>query len=258
MNRSLPAILSTLLCCALLTGCQTPAKEHKLDVGAKLHYEIGVNALRHGMLPKAFQELMLSNKMRPNQPDVLDALGVAWRMRGDLKKADSYYRRMIHLPGVTPRNYTNYSSLLLQMKKYKKAEVMARKALNDPRYMDQDLAFINLGDALLGQGRFNEAINAYHQALQINPNNLAAVLHEAQAYVEYNRYNYARAIYETKLRDMPGNRPLTEALLALLKRQHDLDAARELLEGYRDFHNKDPLQKAWALDELDQLDQMDQ
>jgi Tfp pilus assembly protein PilF len=255
VNKSLSTFLSAMICCALLSACQTPAVEQKVDTGAKLQYEIGVDALRNGDLPKAFDALMKSDKMRPNQPNVLDALGVAWRMRGDLDKAEGYYRRLIHLPGVSPRNYTNYSSLLLQMKKYKEAELMARKALNDPRYANQDLAFINLGDALLGQGRFNEAVTAYRQALQMNPNSLAAVLHEAQAYVQYNRYNYARALYETKLRDLPGNRDLTEALLSLLKKQNDLDAARTLLEGYRDLHSKDPLQKAWAEDELDQLDQ---
>ncbi len=258
MNKPLHATVSLLICCTVLTACQSPARVQKIDTGAKLHYELGVDALRKGELPKAFDELMKSDKMRPNQPDVLDALGVAWRMRGDLKKADTYYRRLIRLPGVSPRNYTNYSSLLLQMKKYKEAELMARKALNDPRYANQDLAFINLGDALLGQDRFNEAIGAYRQALQMNPNSLAAVLHEASAYAQYGRYNYARALYETKLRDLPGNRALTEALLALLKKQNEFDAARELLEGYRDFHSKDPLQKAWAEDELNQLDKLEQ
>jgi type IV pilus assembly protein PilF len=258
VNKPLSAITTLLICCSALAACQSPATVQKVDTGAKLHYELGVDALHKHELPKAFEELMKSDKMRPNQPDTLDALGVAWRMRGDLKKADSYYRRLIHLPGVSSRNYTNYASLLLQMKKYKQAELMARKALQDPRYASQDIAYIVLGDALLGQDRFNEAIKAYRQALQMNPNSIAAVLHEASAYEQYGRYNYARALYETKLRDLPGNRPLTEALLALLKKHNDLDAARELLEGYRDNHSKDPLQKAWAEDELNQLDQLEQ
>lgn len=255
MKRATSPTLLALGCGMLLAACQTPAQVQKKDIGAKLHYEIGIDALRKGELPKAFTELMESNKMRPDQPDVLDALGLAWRMRGNLKKADAYYRRMIEQPHLSPRNYTNYASLLLQMKNYKQAEAMARKALQDPRYANQDLAMINLGDALLGQGRFNEAIAAYRQALQVNPNNLDALLHEAQAYVQFNRDHYARALYETKLRQLPGNRALTEALLALLKKQNDMNAARSLLESYRDRHKTDPLQKAWAEDELNQLDQ---
>ena len=255
MNRVGRSILPALACAVLLAACQTPAQIQKRDIGAKLHYEIGVDALSKGDLPRAFSELMQSDKMRPDQPDVLDALGVAWRMRGDLNKADAYYRRMIRQPHLSPRNYTNYASLLLQMRHYKQAEAMARKALNDPRYANQDLAMINLGDALLGQDRFNEAIAAYRQALQVNPDSLVAVLHEAQAYARYDRDHYARALYETKLRQLPGNRALTEALLALLKKQNDMDAARALLENYRDLHKSDPLQKAWAEDELNQLDQ---
>lgn len=248
-------ILPALACAGLLAACQSPAQVKQQDIGAKLHYEIGIDALRKGDMPRAFSELMKSDKMRPDQPDVLDALGVAWRMRGDLKKADSYYRRMIRQSNLSPRNYTNYASLLLQMQHYKQAEAMARKALQDPRYPNQDLAMINLGDALLGQDRFNEAIAAYRQALQVNPDSLAAVLHEAQAYERYDRFNYARALYETKLRQLPGNRALTEALLALLKKRNDTDAARALLQKYRDAHKSDPLQKAWAEDELNQLDQ---
>ena len=33
-----------------------------------------------------------------------------------------------------------------------------------PRYPNQDLAFINLGDALLGQEKLDEAIRSYGQA----------------------------------------------------------------------------------------------
>ena len=70
-----------MLCCALImSACATTTQKDDLQQEklAKLHYQIGIDALNKGLLPKAFDELMKSNSMRPNQAEVLDALAFAW------------------------------------------------------------------------------------------------------------------------------------------------------------------------------------
>jgi len=247
-------LLASLL---LLAACQATAKhdpEQRAKL-AKLHYQIGLNALQHNQLPKAFDELMQSNELQPNQPEVLDALAYAWRLRGDLKKAERYYRKSLR---VSPRSPThnNYGSLLLQMERYKEAETQFRKALDDPRYPKPEIAYINLGDALLEQGRFTDAIAAYRQASLLNRKQLISQLREAEAYVRYNRPHYAQALYETMLRKYPQNRAIMQGLLALLKKQGDVAGARRQLAAFRD-HAEDPLNRAWAVDELERLNRHD-
>jgi len=240
----------------LLAGCQTTGVNP--DTGnhkkrAEIHYQLGVDALGKHNLPKAFDELMEAQKMAPERADILDALGYAWRLRGDLSKADDYYRQAIrHHPESA--TYNNYGSLLLQMRKPAEAEKYFRKALADPKYMHPDIAYINLGDALLAQDRFNEAIAAYHQATRLNPQQQIAQLHEAKAYLSYNRPAYAKAIYESILRVYPGNLPAMKGMLSLLEKQDELDTARRYLKR---FHDKTsvPLDRAWAQEQLKRLDQ---
>lgn len=243
--------LTFILCLALLGGCQTTGSGRdadKSDRRADLHYQLGLDALNKGNLPRAFDELLQAEHLAPERTDVLDALGLAWRLRGDLEKAEAYYRRALKL-NPAPATYNNYGSLLLQQGRAKEAEAYFREALGDPRYRRPDLAYINLGDALLAQDRFNDAIAAYRQAKVLNPQQETARLREAEAYVRYHRPRFAQAMYETILRERPGFRPAIQALLALLEEGGHLVEAREQLKHFLGV-TSDPLDRAWAEQEL--------
>lgn len=254
MNRALMLrLLVVLLVSLLLSACQ-PAKKYEPEKQSKLanlHYQMGLNALHNGQLPKAFDELLQSNELQPGQPEVLDALAHAWRLRGDLEKAESFYKKSLQASSRSS-THNNYGSLLLQLKRYQEAESQFRTALDDPRYPNPEIAYINLGDALLEQGRFNDAIAAYRQATLLNRTQNLSRIKEAEAYLRYNRPHYAQALYETLLRKHPDNRGILQGLLALLKKHGNLGTARKQLETFRE-HAKDPLDKAWAADELDRL-----
>jgi Tfp pilus assembly protein PilF len=233
--------------CATTTQ-KDDAQQEKL---ARLHYQIGIDALNKGMLPKAFDELMRSNSIRPNQPEVLDALAYAWLLRDNLKESESHYRKSLRIKALASTQ-NNYANLLNRMKRYGEAEGMARKALEDPRYPNQDLAFINLGDALLGQDKFDEAIRSYGQAQLFNRGDIRPQLKMAYAYVQYNRLHEARALYKTLLLQYGNNRVIVMDMLKLLKKQDDLAEARRVLTQFSSQATS-AQDKAWARDELEQL-----
>jgi len=245
----------SLVLALLLTGCTAGGKNltnDQREKQAKSHYQLGIDALNKGLLPKAFDELMQSDAALPNQPHVQDALAYCWRLRGNLDKAESYYRKSIRLDSKVPATHNNYANLLLDMKRYKDAESEARKALEDPRYLNQHLAYMNLGDALLEQDHFNEAITAYRQAGAFAPGNPLPGLKEAAAYIRYDRLNYAEALLATMLRSHPDNRGAVQLLVALQTKQGDLPAARKTLQTFIEKTQND-LNRAWAKDELDKL-----
>jgi len=245
------SILLICLCIALAACGSNKHVSEKNQKLSKIHYELGIDALNKGILPKAFKELLEADKYEPNQAEVEDALAYAWRLRGDLKKSEAYYKKALsHSPQASTQN--NYGSLLIQMKRYKDAEIVLRKALQDPTYPNQNLVFLNLGDALLEQGDFDGAINAYRQAKRFQPEDIRPQIMEAKAYIRYNRLNYARALYETLMRNYSGNRAIAEGLLDVLKKQNDLSAARDMLKAFRQHATSD-LDKAWALDESERL-----
>ncbi|MBN4082198.1 tetratricopeptide repeat protein [Mariprofundus ferrooxydans] len=242
------------VCISLLASCQTTGSKIDSDLKnkqAKIHYQIGLDSLQRGQLPKAFDELMQSNELEPNQVKTLETLAYAWRLQGNLEKSEYFYKRAITI-AASPSTYTNYGSLLVSLQRYKEAETTLYKALKDPRYRKQYLALILLGDALLGQDKPNEAIKNYRKAAMMNPNQNLSQLKEAEVYVKTGRLNYAQALYETMLRKQPLLRPALEGLIELLVKRSDIKAARKQLALYLE-KEKDPLNRAWASDELTRL-----
>lgn len=238
------------ICASFLISCSHPLPE-KNNKLAKIHYQIGLDSLQRGQLPKAFDELMQSNEAHPKQPQTLGALAYAWRLQGNMKQSESFYKQAIAAGGGSS-TYTNYGSLLVSLERYKEAEVILQKALQDPRYRKQYLALVLLGDSLSGQDQPEEAIKHYRKAAMMNPSQNLPQLKEAQVYVKMGRLNYAQALYETLLRKQPTLRPALEDLIALLIKRSDIDAARKHVANYIE-KEKDPLNRAWASDELTRL-----
>lgn len=244
-----------ILCCILLvsfTACSGKnaqlEKEHKR---AKLQYQIGIDALYKNQLPKAFEALIRSNEIRPNQPEVLDALAFAWRARGNNEQAEHYYKQAIQA-GAGAATHTNYGSLLNALTRYSEAEKHLKIALTDPSYNNQYIAFINLGDALAGQQQFDGAIMNYRKAGLLQPRNTLPPLKEAQVYVMSNRWEYARSLYETLSRRYPADRVILQDYLALLSKMRDKNTARKLVANFQG-QTTDPLQKSWANEQMKQI-----
>jgi Tfp pilus assembly protein PilF len=251
---SLKQFLTLFLILGVLSACQSDAsKREDADTSkrAGFHYRLGIDALHKGLLPKAFNELLLADKILPNNPETLDALAYSWRVRGNKKEAEKYYKRAIREGGGSA-TYNNYASLLIEKGEYKKAEKNLRLALEDPRYRNQAIAFTNLGDALVGQEDLEGSIKAYRKAHMLSPNWDEPQLREAQAYVKFKRPNYAQALYETILRNDTSNQKALEGLIILLKGRHENASLKKYIQTFIE-HEEDPLKKAWAKDELEQL-----
>jgi len=254
-NRSLrygSVLLLTLT--LILSGCSSAAKkaEDEMQVRrAKLHYQIGWDALNKNQLPKAFEEFMLADKLDPNQPDTLSALAYAWRLRGELERSENYYKRAIRA-GADSSAYNNYGSLLLEMKRYKDAKKQLLKALEDPRYRNQFIAYINLGDAYVGLQNLEEALKTYRQAGSFNLKQTLSRIKEAEAYLAFGRVSAAEEVYRELLADNPNNRAIVEGMVNALKRRHAYTAARAQLRDFRDASTSKE-DRTWASEELRKL-----
>lgn len=240
-------IMTTLSACSTITPVSPELQAKRVDI----HYQLGIDALDKENMPKAFAELMHAMNIDPDRSDVLAALGYAWQLRGDLDKANTYYLRAIK-NDPSSATYNNFGGLLLQMNKPKLAEGYFRKALDNPRYPHPDIAYINLGDALLQQNRFNAAISAYHQARILNHFQETSRIREAAAYVRYDRITYAKALYGTILRDKPNNRQALEGLVGMLRKEGKIT---EIKKQLKQFHGQasNPLDQAWAEEEIKRL-----
>ncbi|TLS67618.1 tetratricopeptide repeat protein [Mariprofundus erugo] len=245
----LVALTSLLTLAACVTT--TPQDTAHRDKLASLHYQIGVDALGKGLLPKAFDELMESDSIRPDQPEVLDALAYAWLMRGDMAKSESYYLKALRQGGGAATQ-NNYASLLNRLNRYDEAEKAARTALNDPRYSNQDLAFINLGNAMAGQKNYPAAIDAFRQALQFNPANNLANLRLADTYAAAGDLLQAQALYEALIQSQPQSRDTVAGLVQVLVAQHKIDDAQRYLNHFSK-QSESVADRAWSIEQINRL-----
>jgi len=255
------AFISVLVLFGLgLSSCSTamhqqmqPDKVNKL---AYTHYQLGIDALgKKGMLPKAFDELLQSDKLHPNQPLVLNALAFAWLLRGDMKKSEDYYRQALQNGGGA-LTFTNYANLLNRLHRFPEAATYAQKALDDPRYPHQDMAFINLGDALLGQDQFEAAIHAYQQAELFNPEDSIIKFKLAHAYYQHGQLIQAQVLYNIFIRQQPGYRPAVEELVQALLKTNKRQLATQALTNFSQ-QTTSSLDKAWAKKQLDSIQRHD-
>lgn len=251
-------LLNICLTIALLFGlssCQSQSEkrlDENADKRAKLQYQLGLDALHKQLIPKAFDHLYTSDKIRPNQPETLDAIAYAWRLRGDNKKAEVFYKRAIN-HGAGSATYNNYGNLLVELKQYDKAIENFNLALEDPRYRNQELVFVNMGDAYVGLNNLEKAVQSYRKAGMLSKGWTYPQLKEAEAYAKFNRPNYAQALYETILRKEPSNQEALRKLIVLLREKHENILLRQYIQNFIDA-TSEPLQRAWAKDELIKLD----
>ncbi len=245
-------LFSLVVVLALLSGCASKPSPsaQQLEKQADVHFRLGVDALQKGALPKAFEELMLSDKLRPNQPEVLDALAYAWRLRGENEKAEAMYRKSLRIRS-RPETHNNYANLLIELKRYDDAARQAQKALADPRYRNQHLALMNYGDALLGLQQYDEAIKQYRLAASLRPDDAQPLIKEAHAYALMQHPDYAIALLESLARQYPTNREITEMLVTLLYKRGKMEAAIMKLTIFRD-RTTNALDRAWANELLGQ------
>ncbi len=251
MRRVAYPLLLLLLCCGLVGGCATShASKEQKEKQARLHFQLGVDALQKGLLPKAFDELMQADKLHPNQPEVLDALAYAWRLRGNTDKAETLYKRSLRIRS-RPETHNNYANLLIELHRYDEAVRQARLALADPRYRNQHLALMNLGDALLAQGHAEEALSAYQKAKLLRPEDTLPTLREAKVYLSMGKPRYAEALLKTTLRKKPQSRELTQMLVSILSKTQPALAKAYLIQ-FKD-HATDEMDKAWAEEQMEKL-----
>ncbi len=237
-----------------LSSCQsTPSSTpHDAAHRAHLHYQLGLEALHQNMLPKAFSELIQANDLLPDQPETLDALAYAWRMRGDFEQSERLYQQAIsHHPDSAI--YNNYANLLLEMKRYDDAKVQLDIALNDPTYAHQDIAYTNLGDVLIGMGQRGAAQHAYQIAINIEPQQRSARLKLARSFIEQGDKSSALTQYMYLLKQAPADMEPLQEIVVLLKQQQHWQQLRTLLRHAQ----QEPIAShdmAWIEDELTSLE----
>ena len=154
------------LLAAILAGCAGPSADRKKEADARMR--MGVTYLEQRNLPMAMRELAKASELDPGNPEIDMTLGLAYKARGDMSKAEEHLRRAIDKKPEYADARNNLGVVLAGRKAWDEAIREFEAAAANVMYTTPERAYFNLGEAYRAKGDPSRAEGAYRRALSAN------------------------------------------------------------------------------------------
>jgi tetratricopeptide (TPR) repeat protein len=157
-----------------LPGCATSGESVQKSKG---YYQEGIASLDRDQ-QKAFVSFQKAVKLDPNNKEARYGLGHILALQGKLPQAEEEFRAATKLDENYSEAYTYLGQVLEKQERWPEAIASFRQALTNPLYTTPDLARFHLGRALVHESDYQGAMEAFEDALVVNPPNVPpALLH---------------------------------------------------------------------------------
>ena len=158
------------------------ALEIKPDV-RQAHNNLGIVLAECGRVDEAIAHYRKALEIEPDYADAYNNLGIALANRGQLDEAIDDYRKALKIKPDYAEAHNNLAIALGRQRTVRRGHRPVPKGAGNQARLGAGLHY-NLGNALTGGGRFDEAIAEYQKALELKPdyakarNNLGSALYE--------------------------------------------------------------------------------
>jgi type IV pilus assembly protein PilF len=176
-----PLLVSALLI-GWLPGCATSEGSAQKSKG---YYQEGIASLEYDQ-QKAFVSFQKAMKLDPNNKEARYGLGHILALQGKLVQAEEEFTAATKLDENYSEAYTYLGQVLEKQERWTEAIAAFRQALTNPLYATPDLARFHLGRVLAHESNFQGAMEAFEDALVVNPPNVPP----AQLHLELGRVYY--------------------------------------------------------------------
>lgn len=175
--------LVLILVIGWLPGCATSDGSVQKSKG---YYQEGIASLEHDR-QKAFVSFQKAVKLDPNNKEARYGLGHILAMQGKLSQAEEELTAATKLDENYSEAYTYLGQILEKQGRWKESIAAFRQALSNPLYATPDLARFHLGRLLAHEKDYQGAMEAFEDALVVNPPNVPpALLHLELGRAYYN------------------------------------------------------------------------
>jgi len=199
---------------------------------AKAKENLGISLIRDGDYQGALKELIQAAELDPENADIQNALGTAFRYLGLQDKAIIHLKKALELKPEFPEAQVNLGTVYADLKKWDLAAELFEKAAGNILYRARHFAFFNLGRIFQINREYKKAIDNYKKAVNFSPRYSHAYFYMGISYEMLKDWNLASDSYKKSIEIQP-NRP--EAHLHLgklyLKLNRHGEAAKELIEA---------------------------
>ncbi|MBI4822753.1 MAG: tetratricopeptide repeat protein [Nitrospirae bacterium] len=159
-----------LLICLIISSCVSKEKANQ----AQAHYSLGFSAMNEGDYQNAFVKFQTAIKLDSRKKEFHNALGVVYFRLDKFVEAEASFRKALSKDSDYSEAYNNLCFLYYTKKKWEDAIKNCKKALKNPLYETPDKAYYDLGNIYYRLGMFDEAVEAFNDALRRQPNRYTA------------------------------------------------------------------------------------
>lgn len=131
----------------------------------------------------AEKDLLRAAQLEPGNLDIQQRVARHYSRTGQTDKARRYYAQLVKLPGnVAPDAFINYTAMLLELGDTREAAVVAANGV--ARFPDNYGLRLNLANALGDSGQHAQAVDAYRDAMRLQPRRLDAHFNLGNLYLQ--------------------------------------------------------------------------
>lgn len=156
---------------------------------AFLYQDIGMGYLRGRNYPAALKQLLIANKLAPNEPSILNNLGVAFHYRGRVDLAQKHIEQALTINPEYTEARTNLGQILIENKKYSQALKHLLTAREDLTYPHPEKVHTNLARAYFYLANHAAAEKELNLALKVNRNYCPALTYKVKNLFYLKRYS---------------------------------------------------------------------
>ena len=176
-----------------LPGCATSEESLQKSKG---YYQEGVATLDRDQ-QKAFVSFQKAVQTNPNNKEARYGLGHILALQGKLPQAEEEFLAATKLDENYSEAYTYLGQVLEREGRWTEAIAAFRQALTNPLYATPDLGRFHLGQALAHENDYQGAMEAFEDALVVNPPNVPPALLHLELGRTYYKLGFERRSRET-------------------------------------------------------------
>ena len=189
---------------------------------------------RKGEVEKAISSFQKAIRIRPGYWENYNALGSCYYNFGRYRDAAEQFRRVITFQPDNSEGYSNLGAIYYLLGLYQDAVAMYKRAIE---IRPNEESYTNLGTAYFYLGRYEDAIEAYKEAARLNPSedrhywNLGDALAGVRRFEEAGaQFEHAAELLEGQLRVDPNDAKRLGQLALYKAKLRRFDEASALVE----------------------------
>ncbi len=185
-----------------LTSCATSEKD---EGKAALYLQIGNDLLAQNNYPEALTNLLQAERFAPDNPVVLNSLGMLYFAREKYATAADYIQRSLKAEPRYTDARTNLGRVYIAQGKYNKAIIEIKTALKDLTYNQPEKVQTNLGLAYLRKNNYLAAKEQLHSAIKLNKDYCPAYNYYGQTLMKLKDYDSAGGVFDRGIKVCQNN-----------------------------------------------------